>query len=50
MNLAPDEIDYSAARAKLLLPLHAIFQELIEKNGLEKVAELEFRTISPVVG
>jgi DNA polymerase-1 len=33
----------------VLLPLHVIFQELIEKNRLEKVADLEFKTISPLV-
>jgi DNA polymerase-1 len=43
------EMDYSAERVRVLLPLHIIFQELIKKNRLEKVAELEFRTISPVV-
>lgn len=49
MDLAPEQIYYSVKRAQLLLTLHAIFQGLIEKNGLEEVAELEFRTISPVV-
>ena len=43
------QVDYSADRVKVLLPLHTIFQVLIEKNHLEKIADLEFRTISPVV-
>jgi len=44
--------DYSAwaaERAGLLLPLYAVFQDLMERNGLQKIADLEFRTLSPVV-
>jgi len=48
-NLSPEQMDYLAKRARVLLPLHAIFLELIKKNHLEKVAELEFWTLSPVV-
>jgi len=48
-RLAPEQIDNVARNVKVLLPLHTILQELIIKNNLEKVAELEFRTISPVV-
>ena len=35
--------------AEVLLQLHTILQELLIKNTLMRVAELEFRTISPVV-
>jgi DNA polymerase I len=31
------------------MPLYDILQELVAKNGLQRVAMLEFRTISPVV-
>jgi DNA polymerase I len=40
----------SAAKyAGVLLPLHAVLQKLLIKNTLMRVAELEFRTLSPVV-
>jgi DNA polymerase-1 len=43
-----DVADWLAQRAALLLPLFAIFQDLIVRNNLEKVVELEFRTLGPV--
>jgi DNA polymerase I-like protein with 3'-5' exonuclease and polymerase domains len=43
------EVESLARRIGVLLPLYTIFQDLIEKNSLEKAAELEFETISPVV-
>lgn len=48
-ELTPSQVAYATSCAKVLLPLQAILQELIIKNGLERVAELEFRTVSPVV-
>jgi DNA polymerase I len=48
-ELTPAQIELVAKKAQVLLPLYAIFKELIAKNDLERVAELEFRTISPVV-
>lgn len=47
-DLSLEQIACSVKKAEVLLPLHAILQELILKNDLEKVAELEFMTISPV--
>lgn len=44
-----EQITSRAKYAEVLLPLHAILQELLIKNTLMRVAELEFRTISPVV-
>lgn len=43
-----DVADRLAERAAVLLPLYAIFQGQIVQNNLEKVAELEFRTLGPV--
>jgi len=48
-HLTAEQIEYAAKNTEVLLPLEAIFQDLIIKNGQEKIAELEFRTISPVV-
>jgi DNA polymerase-1 len=48
-ELTDEQIDYAAGVATVLLPLHSILQELIVKNGLGRVAELEFRTVSSVV-
>ena len=44
-----EQIISAAKYAEVLLPLHAVLQELLIKNTLMRVAELEFRTISPVV-
>ncbi|MGA9098842.1 MAG: DNA polymerase, partial [Methanotrichaceae archaeon] len=48
-HLSFEQIAHSVKKAAVLLPLHKILQELIAKNNLEKVAELEFMTISPIV-
>lgn len=48
-DLTPDQISYATSCTSVLLPIQAILQKLIEKNGLHRVADLEFRTISPVV-
>ena len=48
-HLSFEQIAHSVKKAEVLLPLHKILQELIAKNNLEKVAELEFMTISPIV-
>jgi len=48
-DLAPEQIDYACKDVSVLLSLHSILQDLIIKNGLERVAELEFETISPIV-
>jgi DNA polymerase I len=48
-ELTPAQIDLVAKKAQMLLPIYTIFKELIAKNDLGRVAELEFRTISPVV-
>lgn len=45
----PVKIELATKKALALLPLYAILQDLIVKNDLGRVAELEFRTISPVV-
>lgn len=42
-------MDYSTKRAKILLPLHSLFQDLIQRNQLERVSELEFWTLSPMI-
>ncbi|NYT02491.1 MAG: hypothetical protein GKC10_07030 [Methanosarcinales archaeon] len=39
----------AARRAQTLLPLQACFQELIRRNHLERVADIELRAIAPVV-
>ena len=44
-----EQVTSAAKYAEVLLPLHAVLQELLIKNTLMRVAELEFRTISPVV-
>jgi DNA polymerase I len=48
-ELTPAQIELVAKKAQVLLPLYSIFKELIAKNDLGRVAELEFKTFSPVV-
>lgn len=48
-NLAAEQVEYSTKRAEMLLPLHRIFQDLIRRNKLERVSELELGTISPMI-
>lgn len=40
---------YAARDAAVLLPLHDILQELLKKNELEDIAEMEFRAIPAVI-
>ena len=49
MELTIEQITSGAKYAEVLLPLHTVLQELLVKNTLTRVADLEFRTISPVV-
>lgn len=48
-DLTPDQISCAASFTSVLLPVQAILQKLIEKNGMLRIADLEFRTVSPVV-
>jgi DNA polymerase-1 len=48
-TLSPDQKAYAARDAKVLLPLHDILLELLKKNKLEHIAELEFRAIPSVI-
>jgi len=47
--LSAEQIAYAARDAGVLLPLHDILQELLKRNGLEQIAELEFRVIPSVI-
>ena len=44
-NLSPLLIKCAANESAVLLPIHDILAELLAKNGLQKVADLEFRAI-----
>jgi DNA polymerase I-like protein with 3'-5' exonuclease and polymerase domains len=48
-ELSPEQIAYAARDAGVLLPLHAILQELLQRNNLEHIAELEFRALPSVI-
>jgi DNA polymerase-1 len=48
-TLSPEQKTYAARDAAVLLPLHDILQELLQKNKLEKIAELEFRALPSVI-
>ncbi|MHB8117962.1 MAG: DNA polymerase [Methanothrix sp.] len=48
-TLSPVQIKYAAKDAEVLLPLHDILQELLRKNKLEHIADLEFKTLPAVV-
>lgn len=48
-DIMPGQVNHAVSCVWVLLPLQAILQELIIRNGLERVAELEFRTILPIV-
>ncbi|MCD5401312.1 DNA polymerase [candidate division NPL-UPA2 bacterium] len=45
-ELSQEQINYAAKDSAVLLHLQPILQELLRKNGLEKVARLEFETIT----
>lgn len=48
-TLSPEQKAYAAKDAAILLPLHDILQVLLQKNNLEKIAELEFRALPSVI-
>jgi DNA polymerase I len=48
-DLSPEQKAYAAWDAAILLPLHDILQELLRKNNLEQIAELEFRALPSVI-
>jgi DNA polymerase-1 len=48
-ELSPEQIAYAARDAGVLLPLQAILQELLQRNNLEHIAELEFRALPSVI-
>jgi len=48
-TLSPEQKAYAARDVKVLLPLHDILQELLQKNKLEHIAELEFRALPSVI-
>jgi DNA polymerase I len=47
--LSPEQLQYAARDAEILLPLQEILQELLGRNGLEHIAEMEFRALTAVV-
>ena len=48
-TLSPEQKQYAARDAAVLLPLHDILEELLQKNKLEHIAELEFRALPSVI-
>jgi DNA polymerase-1 len=48
-ELSQEQIAYAARDAGVLLPLHAILQELLQRNNLEHIAELEFKALPSVI-
>ena len=48
-TLSPEQKAYAARDVMVLLPLHDILQELLQKNNLEHIAELEFRALPSVI-
>ncbi|MDD5734985.1 MAG: DNA polymerase, partial [Methanothrix soehngenii] len=48
-TLSPEQKAYAARDAGVLLPLHAILQELLQRNNLIHIAELEFRALPSVI-
>ena len=48
-DLSQEQKQYAARDAGVLLPLHDIFQELLQKNNLTHIAELEFRALPSVI-
>jgi DNA polymerase-1 len=47
--LSREQIRYAAEDAAVLIPLHKILAELLRKNHLDKVAEVEMATIPSIV-
>jgi len=48
-TLSSEQKAYAARDAGVLLPLHDILQELLQKNNLEHIADLEFRALPSVI-
>jgi len=48
-ELTPEQLQYAAWDAAILLPLHEVQAELLRKNGLEEVARLEFDCLPALV-
>ena len=48
-TLSPEQKAYAARDAAVLLPLHSILLELLQKNSLEQVADLEFKALPSVI-
>jgi len=48
-TLSPEQKAYAAKDAAVLLPLHNILLELLQKNKLEHIAELEFSALPSVI-
>ena len=48
-TLSPEQKAYAAKDVKVLLPLHTILQEILQKNNLEHIAELEFKALPSVI-
>ena len=48
-TLSPEQKAYAAKDAGVLLPLQSILQELLQKNRLEHIAELEFKALPSVI-
>lgn len=48
-QLSPEQIAYAGMDAAVLLPLHDILLELLQRNDLEYIAELEFNALPAVV-
>ena len=49
LGIKPDGEGGAAGEAAVLLPLHDIFAELLARNGLQRVADLEFQVVSSLV-
>jgi DNA polymerase-1 len=47
--LSTEQIAYAGLDAAVLLPLHDVLQELLQKNNLGNIAELEFKALPSVV-
>ena len=48
-TLSPEQKAYAARDVAVLLPLQSILQELLQKNGVEQIAELEFKALPSVI-
>jgi DNA polymerase I len=47
--LTNEQLQYAAKDAEILLPLHDILLELLSKNGLESIADVEFSALPAIV-